>query len=190
MRVAVWSHIRLLSAAGVVAAAVVCASDAAFRSAEGQEPPGGASSAGATYYVDFETGKDQNDGRSPSTALKHCPGDTEATAIAKGIKLDAGDKVVLKGGVDYRGTVTVAWSGKEGQPIVYDGNSAGAFGRGKAIIQGGEPVSGWTKVASADEVEQNSHWKDLYYTYLPDGRTFFNFGLYEGDEYLAAAQDP
>ncbi len=190
MRVEVSSRISLLSAAGVVAAAVVLASGAAFRHAEGQEPSIGASSAGATYYVDFETGKDENDGRSPAAALKHCPGDTEATAMAKGVKLAAGDKVIFKGGVDYRGTVTVPWSGKEGQPIVYDGNTEEKFGQGKAIIQGGEPVTGWRKVASADEVEQNPHWQNLYYTYLPDNRTFFNFGLFEGDDYLAAAQDP
>ena len=190
MRVNVSSRMSLLSAAGAVAAAVVLALGVAFHHAEGQEPAGGPSSAGATYYVDFETGKDENSGRLPAAAFKHCPGDTEATAMAKGVKLAAGDKVIFKGGVDYRGTVTVAWSGKEGQPIVYDGNTEGKFGQGKAIIQGGEPVTGWRKVASAEEVEQNPHWKELYYTYLPDSRTFFNFGLFEGDDYLAASQDP
>ena len=63
----------------------------------------------------------------------------------------------------------MAWSGKKGQPIVYDGNTEGKFGQGKAIIQGGEPVTGWRKVASAEEVEQNPHWQKLYYTYL-DGQ--------------------
>ena len=125
-----------------------------------------------------------------ASAFKHCPGDVEAGGNAKGVKLAAGDKVVFKGGVDYRGTVTVAWSGEEGKPIIYDGNTDGKFGEGKAIIQGGEPVSGWTKVASADEVEQNPHWQNLYFTYLDGSRTFFNFSLYEGDNYLAAAQDP
>jgi len=144
----------------------------------------------ASYYVDFAAGRDDNDGRSPGSAFKHCPGDTEATGNAGTVKLSAGDKVIFKGGVDYRGTVTVAWSGNEGQPIVYDGNTDGKFGAGKAIIQGGEPVTGWTKVASAKDVEQNPHWRNLYSTYLDGNRTFFNFSLFEGDDYLAAAQDP
>lgn len=69
MKVEFSFRISLLLAAGVVLMAAVCASDAAFRSAEGQELSGGASFAGVTYYVDFETGKDENDGRSPSATI-------------------------------------------------------------------------------------------------------------------------
>ncbi len=146
--------------------------------------------AGTVYYVDFQSGQDENDGRTPDSAFKHCPGDAEATGRAESAALLPGDKVVFKGGVDYRGTVTVQWSGIEGNPIVYDGNTDGTFGEGKAIIQGGEPVTGWQKIASAEEVEGNPHWQELYYTYLDETYSFFNFSLYEGDTYLNAAQDP
>lgn len=145
---------------------------------------------GTVYYVDFDGGRDDSDGLTPHSAFKHCPGDTGATARAGSVKLLPGDRVLFKGGVHYPSTVTVAWSGAEGQPIVYDGNTDGTFGQGKAIIQGGEPVTGWQKVASAEEVEGNPNWRSLYYAYLDGDRTFLNFSLYEGDTYLSAAQDP
>jgi hypothetical protein len=145
---------------------------------------------GTVYYVDFEGGRDDGDGRAPGSAFKHCPGDAEAEAHAAGVELKPGAKVVFKGGVDYRGSVTVRWSGAEGNPIVYDGNTDGTFGTGRAVIQGGEPVTGWQKVASTEEVQGNPHWQELYYTYLDDRYSFFNFSLYEGDTYLNAAQDP
>ena len=31
-----------------------------------------------TYYVDFASGSDSNDGRSPTSAWKHAPGDPNA----------------------------------------------------------------------------------------------------------------
>ncbi|MCK4282933.1 MAG: right-handed parallel beta-helix repeat-containing protein [Candidatus Brocadiae bacterium] len=145
---------------------------------------------GTVHYVDFEGGRDDNDGLTRDSAFKHCPGDTEAAGRAGIVELSPGDKVIFKGGVHYRSTVTVARSGTEGRPIVYDGNTDGTFGDGKAIIQGGEPVTGWKKVASAKDVEGNPNWGKLYYTYLDGHHTFFNFSLYEGDTYLNAAQDP
>lgn len=145
---------------------------------------------GTVYYVDFAAGRDDNDGLTPQSAFKHCPGDTDAAGHAGSVRLSPGDKVVFKGGVDYRSTVTVAWSGEEARPIVYDGNTAGTFGEGRAVIQGGEPVTGWMRVASASEVEGNPEWRNLYCAYLDGNPTFFNFSLYEGDTYLNAAQDP
>ncbi len=145
---------------------------------------------GTVYYVDFDGGRDDNDGRTGDSAFKYCPGDTEAVGRAGSVELSPGDKVVFRGGVHYRSTVTVALSGAEGRPIVYDGNTDGTFGEGRAIIEGGEPVTGWQKVASANEVEGNPNWERLYCVYLDGDRTFFNFSLYEGDTYLNAAQEP
>ena len=56
--------------------------------------------------------------------------------------LQPGDTVVFRGGVDYRGTVAIPFTGAPGRPITYDGNTAGAFGRGSAVIRGAEPVGG------------------------------------------------
>src|SRR5262249_44950170 len=46
----------------------------------------------------------------------------------------AGNMVLFKGGVSYLGEVDLLWSGSPGSPITYDGNSAGAWGSGMAII--------------------------------------------------------
>jgi hypothetical protein len=54
----------------------------------------------ATYYVDYISGNDTNNGASTSTPFKHCPGDQDATDNAD-ITLSAGDTVVFHGGVTY-----------------------------------------------------------------------------------------
>lgn len=91
-----------------------------------------------TYYVDFAGGDDTADGRSQGTAWKHSPGDPSATGAAAAAKLAPGDVVLFKGGVDYKGSVSIAASGTSGSPIIYDGNSRGTWGSGLAIIDGEE----------------------------------------------------
>ncbi len=89
------------------------------------------------YYVDFLNGSDSNNGRSPVSAFKHCPGDGDASIKAKSTKLSAGDTIIFKGGVVYRGIVDIKQSGtSEARMIVYDGNSRGDYGKGRAIIDG------------------------------------------------------
>jgi hypothetical protein len=90
----------------------------------------------ASYYVDFTGGADTNNGTATTTPFKHCPGDTNATNTAASTTLTAGDFVYFKGGVTYSGQITLSWSGTSGSPITYDGNSAGTWGTGKAIING------------------------------------------------------
>ncbi len=91
----------------------------------------------ATYYVDFAAGLNSNSGRSQTSAWKNCPGDAMATLIAGQTNLAAGDTVIFKGGVVYKGEICVKWSGsQDGARIIYDGNSAGTWGGGKAVIDG------------------------------------------------------
>ncbi len=57
----------------------------------------------ATYYVDFDSGNDANNGTSQSGAWKHAPGDYNATGVPaeRGYyhnPLLPGDTVLLKGG--------------------------------------------------------------------------------------------
>jgi hypothetical protein len=94
-----------------------------------------------TFYVDFDNGSDTNEGTLPQKAFKHCPGDSEAVGTARNTTFKPGDWVIFKGGVNYRSTVNIPFSGEGGNPIVYDGNSEGSFGIGKAIIHGGELVT-------------------------------------------------
>lgn len=88
------------------------------------------------YYVDFDGGADTNDGLTPGTAWKHCPGDDTATGIARATGLAQGNVIRFKGGVRYRGTIRLAFSGAVNAPVVYDGNSSGNWGAGKAVLDG------------------------------------------------------
>jgi hypothetical protein len=90
---------------------------------------------GSTYYVDYSAGSDANNGISTSTAWQHCPGDANATGNAA-ITLAPGSTVIFKGGITYIGQIVVGASGASGNPITYDGNSAGTWGTGKAILSG------------------------------------------------------
>jgi hypothetical protein len=93
-----------------------------------------------TYYIDFQNGNDSNNGTSMSTAFKHCPGDGNGENVAKNTIVNAGDFLIFKGGVEYIGQIVVTRSGASGTPIVYDGNSNGSWGTGRAILSGDSMV--------------------------------------------------
>lgn len=94
----------------------------------------------ADYYVDYVGGSDSNDGSSTSLPFKHSPGDPRATGNAASTSLVAGDNVYFKGGVVYvtddaaTSIATSGLTGTSGNVITFDGNSAGTWGTGKAII--------------------------------------------------------
>ena len=89
------------------------------------------------YYIDYATGADSNNGTSTSTPLKHCPGDPNYSPSGPApTTLLAGDTVIFKGGISYLSFPVCNWSGSSGNLITYDGNSAGTWGTGKAIIDG------------------------------------------------------
>ena len=146
----------------------------------------------ATWYVDFDGGSDQADGRSPEKAFQHCPGDAGAKGAALAATLAPGDTVVFKGGVLYRGSLTVKWPGQKDKPITYDGNS-GTFGKGCAILDGSEPITGWRLCASAEECGGNPDFRKIYTAYVPTGvkgLAAFTAGLVQGEQLLYPAQYP
>jgi parallel beta-helix repeat protein len=144
----------------------------------------------ATYYVDFDSGSDAGAGTSAEAAWKHSPGDPAAEAVAKAARLEPGDTAIFKGGVVYRGNIVVAWSGAEGKPITFDGNTAGTFGEGRAIVDGSEVLAGWKPCASADDCGGNPNWKQIVWTEAPADATPLNANLYQGERMLWLAQDP
>jgi len=150
----------------------------------------------SAYYVDFDGGNDANDGTTPATAWKHCPGDPNATGAPAAVTLVGGCKIVFKGGVVYRGTITCNFSGSPGLPILYDGNTAGTFGTGMAILDGSEPMTGWTQCTSAEEAGGNPNWANLWYAYAPAGTNANTSNLYQtlaadGSEHMCwMAQGP
>ena len=88
---------------------------------------------GAYYYVDYVNGSDSNLG-TQSAPWQHCPGDSNAVATAASVVPGPGTTIVFKGGVTYVGSVEINGSGAAENPITYDGNSAGTFGTGMALI--------------------------------------------------------
>ena len=142
----------------------------------------------ATYYVDFEKGADTNHGTDMKTPWKHCPGDPRAVAVAAGVELAPGDVVRFKGGVVYRGMIDVRASGVEGKPIVYDGNTDGNWGTGRAVIDGSEPVAGWRKCTGPEDADNNPHWRKLHYTWLPGDADVLTLNLCDGPTMLYLAQ--
>ncbi len=158
------------------------------RNSVGREPSAPAHSVavdGTIYYVDFTAGADTNSGTSAAASWKHAPGDPDATGLAASTTLQPGDTVVFKGGVVYNGTIDLPWSGLPGRPITYDGNSAGTFGTGRAIIDGmgrargplanqfgfvgGETWNGVEDVGVSDVVIENFEIRDLRYIWNDTG---------------------
>ncbi len=119
-----------------------------------------------TYYVDYAGGSNQADGLSPQTAWKHSPGDAKATDKPKAVALVGGDTVLFKGGVTYFGEIELTVSGTKENPITLDGNSAGTYGEGRAILDGAQKITGWKTVESPEAVLGNPRWKDIVFADL------------------------
>ncbi len=116
-----------------------------------------------TYYVDFADGDNDADGQSPRTAWKHAPGDRNATGNPAAASLTPGDTVVFRGGVAYHGSINLAASGAPDNPIVYDGNTSGRFGEGRAILDGGRVIDNWQRCRSPAEAQGNPRWRDIFH---------------------------
>ena len=121
---------------------------------------------GATYYVDFAGGNNQADGLTPQTAWKHSPGDRNATDKPRAAKIEPGDTIVFKGGVAYHGEIQLSVAGSEGKPITLDGNTAGKFGQGRAVLDGARRITNWRRPASAAQVQGNPKWNQILYADL------------------------
>ncbi len=93
-----------------------------------------------TYYVDCQAASDRGAGTSIDTAWK-------TIARVNAASLSPGDVVLLRRGGMWRETLTPPTSGSEGDPITF-----GAYGSGdKPIINGADPVSGWTAGTAQDQ---------------------------------------
>lgn len=102
-----------------------------------------ASSAFATtYYVDYSSGNDSNNGMSKSSPWQNAPGMRGCTAVCNSVKINPGDSVILKGGVTWPAS-TMEWdwgfSGSSGNNI-YVGVDQTWFAGGswsRPILNGG-----------------------------------------------------
>lgn len=154
---------------------------------------------GRVFYVDYADGLDTNDGLTPMTPWKHYPGDPdvdEKGLVISSASLEPGDKVIFKGGVRYRGLITgsgggttrarvsILKGGMKGRPVIFDGNTAGTFGDGRAIIDAGEPITGWV----ADGV--TTEGLPVYKASLPAPTEGYNPVIHDREGYCIPAQFP
>ena len=110
------------------------------------------------YYVDFQNGVDSAPGTQPGQAWKHAPGDAAATDGPSSVQLRPGDRVRFRGGVAYRGVITIRASGADGAPIVYAGDE---WGDQSAVFDGSDPVTSIAACSSAGVCGGASNWAEL-----------------------------
>jgi len=97
----------------------------------------------AIYYIDYASGSDSNNGTSAGTPWQHVPGDSRfsCSGFCSYVGADGANTFIFKGGIvylassasDYLIDITHNGAGS-GEERIYDGNSGGNFGSGKAII--------------------------------------------------------
>jgi parallel beta-helix repeat protein len=141
-----------------------------------------------TFYVDFDSGNDANDGIAPAAPWEHAPGDPNAMGKAASKTLGPGDTVLFKGGVVYRGRIVLSRSGSSNGKVTYKGDG---WGNGKAVMEGAEvcqPV--WTTCPSAAACSGNPNYSKIHYAAAPFGYTSFLTALYENGELLWYSQGP
>ena len=102
-----------------------------------------------TYYVDYDSGDDGNDGRSPTTAWKNAPGDGQAQGNPASVELEPGATIVFRGSAIYRGRIDITADGSQNHPITYQGNGWPGEATLKAVIDGGDLITDWTLCQSA-----------------------------------------
>lgn len=150
------------------------------------EPPGAAEGKGG----EDEPAADDQKGEGGS-ALASSLGDLGAVGKAKGTTLRAGDVVIFKGGVPYRSVLKNSASGQQGSPIVFDGNTDGKFGTGRAVIEGGESIAGWKKCLSAQDAQGNRQWQHLWYTdQVASNADLYSINLCQGEKMMYVAVFP
>jgi len=101
-------------------------------------------------YIDFDGGRDTNDGLRKQTPWKHHPWDANATANAKACR--GVHTYVFKGGVVYRGTLRAKTSGQPDNPIRLTRDPS--WGKGPAVLCGSERIRGWTRGAKRPDIPE------------------------------------
>lgn len=155
---------------------------------------------GTVYYVDFENGDDNNPGTSKDLAWKHAPIDINSEGKSLAAKIAPGDTILFRSDVVYRGKMLasstygkrILGSGVEGNPITLKGDG---WGDGKAIIDGSELITGWTRCESADECVGNGNWENIWYADVPPewavgSNRALTLNLYQGEQMMNVAQYP
>lgn len=92
---------------------------------------------GTNYYVDSENGDDAADGLTPDTAWETLDNVNEK-------EFEPGDKILLKEGTQYHGTLNPSGSGTEEAPIsidIYNGDVIGEEAGERAAVHSDESMT-------------------------------------------------
>jgi len=76
----------------------------------------------ATYYIDYASGNDSNNGTSKSTPWQRAPGMPGCASSCNSTTPQPGDRFLFKGGVTWDHTAlqwNITWSGTSGNPIYF-----------------------------------------------------------------------
>ena len=105
-------------------------------------------------YIDFESGDDNNSGKTKSAPWKHHPWDSNATGEAA--KCSGIQTFVFKRGSAYRGSITIKESGEPENPIIF--TSDPSWGKGEAVLYGSEKIhNGWIQGADNKDIPSPSN---------------------------------
>ncbi len=143
------------------------------------------------YYIDFADGDNNHDGVTPESAWQHCPGDEFAVGNAAAVQLLPGDAVLFKGGVQYQGTIVINASGAENNPINFIGDQWPGLEGVKAIITGADPLNLSWAACTANDLNGNSNYENIYMADLPEAiDNIFDHQFFANGEKAYIAQDP
>jgi chitodextrinase len=77
---------------------------------------------GRSFYIDYVSGNDSNNGSSKTTPWQHAPGMVGCTSVCASTTPQPADNFIFKGGVTWPNsnfTWTISWSGSIGNPIYF-----------------------------------------------------------------------
>jgi hypothetical protein len=101
-----------------------------------------------TYYIDYASGNDANNGTSKTSPWQHVPGMNGCTGNCAAASPQAGDQIILKGGVTWPNAafpITWKWSGANGNNIYIGVDQswyAGSSWTRPVFDAGGTPIAG------------------------------------------------
>ncbi len=136
------------------------------------------------YFVDYAGGSDDAAGTAPNAAWRHAPGDPDASGKAAAAQLGAGDIVRFKGGVAYRGSITVNGDGAEGKPLTFT-----SYGTGRAVFDGADPITSAAPCSSQAACGGAAGWHALTLVSFTAPPTAF-IKFYDATGPLVEAQMP
>jgi hypothetical protein len=147
----------------------------------------------ATYYIDYSSGNDSNNGTSKTTPWQHLPGMPGCQGQCSAAAPQPGDQLILKGGVTWPNASLGwewTWSGSAGNPIYIGVDQtwyAGSSWSRPIFNGGGQPIPTWNDSNHTPRVNEffglsanyvtvdNIEWTGFYEEYA---------GAYCQDDYI------